>query len=117
VCDVGIVSYTVYLNGSWQDAGLAPAPDDGGAGKVRNGGGFCQADSELDFGDPSVQLGGCRIQVSWWLQGDLLGVPGRRRHIRLGEEWWHPAEGVILSATRLGSATGLQGWQQPNLHL
>lgn len=64
MCDVGIASYTVFLNGSWQDAGLAPAPDDGGAGKVHDGGGFCQADSELDFGDPSVQLGGCRIQVS-----------------------------------------------------
>jgi hypothetical protein len=63
VCDVGIASYTVFMNGTWQDAGLAPSADDGGAGKVRDGGGWCQANSELDFGDPSVQLGGCRIQV------------------------------------------------------
>jgi hypothetical protein len=70
-CDVGIASYTALVNGTWQDAGLAPSADDGGAGKVRNGGGWCQANSELDFGDPSVQLGGCRIQVSsykWLMQ-------------------------------------------------
>lgn len=64
VCDVGIASYTAFVNGSWVDAGKVVPPDDGGAGKVRDGGGWCQANSEIDFGDPSVQLGGCRIQVS-----------------------------------------------------
>jgi len=76
VCDVGIASYTAFENGSWIDAGLPPSAGEGGAGKVRNGGGRCQENSQIDFGDPSTQLGGCRIQGTDNEQADCVQQAG-----------------------------------------
>ena len=50
VCDSGVPSYTIKVDGVWRDAG---------AKGVQSGG--CQPDSKIDFGDPFVELGGCRI--------------------------------------------------------
>lgn len=60
MCEVGIASYTKFVNGVWIDAGKV---DNSSQGKSHGGGG-CQDDSRFDFGDPSTILGGCRIQVS-----------------------------------------------------
>jgi hypothetical protein len=43
---------------------------------VSNGGGACQVDSTIDFGDPSVILGGCRITGTDNAQSDCIQQAG-----------------------------------------
>ena len=66
VCDSGVPSYTVKINGIWVDAGLE--------GVASNGG--CEADSKFDFGSPFTELGGCRVTGTDNSQADCIQQAG-----------------------------------------
>ena len=64
VCPTGVPPYTIKINGQWKEAGSSGI---GSAG--------CSPDSYYNFGDPSLELGGCRAPGTDNSQVWKIGTP------------------------------------------